>query len=133
MALLICHFLIVREDRSSLKAKGCLPPSVDTATSRVGALAVGMCTGVTHGICLFHWKLHLLAGVLKNGFKSLQLHREEHHEFSVSDVQLLIWVFQILVLLCFLLTTFGHRRPHSWPDCLWSRRDMCFGQSTIHP
>ena len=35
--------------------------------------------------------------------------------------------------LCFLLNTFGQRRPHFWPNRFWSRCDLCFGLSSIHP
>ena len=39
----------------------------------------------------------------------------------------------ISLLVCFLFSTFGHRRPHFLPNRIWSRCDLRFGQSTIHP
>ena len=63
----------------------------------------------------------------------LRRHREEYRNSSSSDVQLVFWVFNITLLLCLLLSTFGHRRPQFWPHRVWSRCDWYSGQSIIHP
>ena len=52
----------------------------------------------------------------------IQLRRKVNREFS-----------SIPLLLCFLLSTFGHRRPYFSPHRFFFLCDLCFGHSTIHP
>ena len=51
----------------------------------------------------------------------LQLRREEYREFSSSASSLYSGFIHSPWLLCFVLSTFEHGRPHCWPNRLWSR------------
>ena len=88
-----------------------------TATFCVGALAVRMRSCVTHGVA-GATDLQLLSGVLNKGVKLFNF-------VGKSIVNFLIWrgacfwgFYNIPLLLCFLLSTFGHRLAKSFPSVL---------------
>ena len=75
------------------------------------------------------WRGALLVCVLNGGVvKFLGVVRR-----NIVNVPHLVAFFNIPLLLCFLLGTFGQRGPNFWPHRFRSRGDLCFGQSTIHP
>ena len=82
--------------------------------------------------CWSHWHLQLLSGVPISGVKFFNFVGRNIVSVPLLKCSLNCGFFNVPLLLCFLLSTFGHRWPHFWPNRFWSRRDLCFGQSTIH-
>ena len=123
--------LLVRESRPSHNAWSLLRLLFDTATFCVGVLAVATRTRNTWHHW-FHWHLQLLSGVLNIGvkFDFVSLHIVI---FLLQVCSLYFGLFNVPLLLCFLWSTCGHRRPHLWPKRFWFPCHLCFGPSAIHP
>ena len=115
-----------KEGRFSLDARGRSPPSFDTATSCVGALAVGLLTFFLQNMALLVPRefSRLFSSVSENGVNFFEFVSEEPHECLSNDVRLVIGSFCLPLLLCFLFSTFGKRRPHFWPNRFRYRCDM---------
>ena len=95
------------------------PPSFDTAT----VCAVGM------RVCVSSSSFFSAFSIMASSFSTWS--------GGISWIfhlwRAVFFFLNIPLLLSFLLSTFGHRRPHFWPNPFWSRCDLRFGQSAIRP
>ena len=76
--------------------------------------------------CWFHWNICLLSGVLNTGVKLFNFVGKNIVTFLLLTCSLYVGFIYLPLLLCILLITFGHRRPHLWPHRFWSRCDLSF-------
>ena len=97
-----------------------------------GRLAVGMRGCLTHGIAVFTG-ISSFSGVTNNGVKFFNFLERNIMNFPVLMCNLYLAFFHLPLLLCFLLSTFGQRRAHFWPNRFWSWCDWIFGPSAIYP